>query len=120
MRILVCDDEADAVEELADFLGGYGYTVVAFSNARDAHKEMMASSDPLCVITDVKMPGLSGFDLMDAAIERARVASTPVILITGHMDRQSDPDPRSRLAAGMMQKPLNPGALIEKLKALGV
>ncbi|MFH1220141.1 MAG: sigma-54 dependent transcriptional regulator [Candidatus Eisenbacteria bacterium] len=80
-RILVVEDEEGMREFLKILLAKEGYEVVAFEEGTSALERFKDESFHL-VITDIKMPGLSGIELL------ARVKeidpSVPVILMTGH------------------------------------
>ena len=63
-RILVVDDEPNARSALAELLREEGYAV---ETAADAFKALSKAEDfsPDVVLTDVKMPGMSGLELLD-------------------------------------------------------
>jgi two-component system C4-dicarboxylate transport response regulator DctD len=63
--------------ELADF------TVSSFESAEPAARLLQANS-PLVLVSDVRLPGMSGLELLEAA--RAIDPELPVILVTGHGD----------------------------------
>src|SRR6478735_11255410 len=68
-RILVVDDEANARTALAELLRDEGYAV---ETAADGFKALpkLEEFSPDVVVTDLKMPGLSGLELMDKVRER--------------------------------------------------
>jgi CheY-like chemotaxis protein len=78
-RILVIDDDAAIRELWADFLGVLGYEVVTAVDGTDGLARLDATCD--LVLSDVHMPGLSGWDVVDAL--RRQGHGTPVILVTG-------------------------------------
>jgi len=80
-RILLVDDEAIALVNLTHVLKREGYEVVACKNGEDALAELAKSRFDL-VLTDLKMPGLDGMDILRRV--RADIPDTPVIMITGH------------------------------------
>jgi CheY-like chemotaxis protein len=80
VRILVVDDNADALEMLELSLGISGARVKAVTSVDDAVQADPAAFD--VVITDLSMPGRSGFELLRAFRERA--PAVPVIAVTGH------------------------------------
>ena len=80
VRILVVDDNADALEMLELSLGISGASVKAVASVDDAIQAQPASFD--VVITDLSMPGRSGYELLRAFRERA--PGVPVIAVTGH------------------------------------
>jgi FixJ family two-component response regulator len=80
MVVVVEDDDSmrEAIERLLD-AAGFGCT--AFSSA-DALLARGVDKDSVCVISDLRLPGMSGLELLTALHERHM--STPFILITAH------------------------------------
>ena len=81
--VYVIDDDEGARESLEFLLDCAGIRVRSFKSA-DA---FLASAPPLagaCTVTDVRMPGKSGIELVEEM--KRRGASVPVIVITGHAD----------------------------------
>ncbi len=78
-RILVVDDDEEMCRMVSDILKGEGYAVVALHDSLDAAK-LLRKEEFDVMITDLKMKGLKGLDLLK---EANRVAPrTPVIIIT--------------------------------------
>jgi len=80
-RILIVDDDETAREALAALLAQEGYTVATARNGIEA----AASIDhdpPDLVISDVRMPGATGFDLVKYIRSRPIRPDTPVILVS--------------------------------------
>jgi len=80
-RLLVIDDEKNIREGLAEFLHGDGYDVVCAADGEEGWTRFI-SGDIDLVITDLKMPVLSGDELMRRILSRA--PGFPVIILTGH------------------------------------
>jgi len=73
----------------------------------------LASSGALrsnCIITDIQMPGLSGFELKRRL--NAEENMTPVIMITGHSEEQLDGEARDSGAICLLRKPFAPHVLL--------
>ena len=84
-RILVVDDEAMAREELCEALTREGYET---RGCADGDEALVAARDGFDVcITDIRMPGLSGLDLL----HRLRETSPEglVVLVTAYGDMES-------------------------------
>ncbi|MBF0555279.1 MAG: response regulator [Nitrospirae bacterium] len=80
-HILVTDDDHFVLESLSILLQENGYSVMTCSNARDALNVMGTHSDIInVVLTDIKMPGISGVGLLDRL--HRRYPDIPVILMT--------------------------------------
>ncbi|OPY68818.1 MAG: Transcriptional regulatory protein ZraR [Syntrophorhabdaceae bacterium PtaU1.Bin034] len=78
-RILVIDDDVDMCEFLSDVLKGEGMDVSALSDSLEACKVLRREEFDV-VITDLKMKGLKGLDVLTEAKKAA--PATPVIIIT--------------------------------------
>src|ERR1700730_12811086 len=79
----VIDDDGAVRESLAFLLETADYAVRAYDSAT-AFLARLDSAEPGCIITDVRMPGMTGLELMRAL--NARGCAMPVIVITGHGD----------------------------------
>ncbi|MCL2213579.1 MAG: sigma-54 dependent transcriptional regulator [Treponema sp.] len=80
-RLLVIDDEKNIREGLAEFLKDDGYEVACAAAGEEGWKRFLLGDIDL-VITDLKMPGLTGDELMRRII--AKAPGFPVIILTGH------------------------------------
>ena len=83
MHVALIDDDLAVLDSLALYLKRQAMMVTCFATA-DAFVARQQSPPFDCVVADVRMPGLSGIDLVRRFREEGR--STPVILITGHGD----------------------------------
>jgi DNA-binding NtrC family response regulator len=80
-RLLVIDDEKNIREGLAEALSEEGYDVVCAENGDEGWK-YFSGGDIDLVITDLKMPGIGGEELMKKILMQA--PGFPVIILTGH------------------------------------
>ena len=81
--ILLVDDEADIREVLNISLSDIGYEVLTAENGANA-LNIFKNTDIPVVITDIKMPGIDGIELL-RKIKREN-PDTEVIMLTGHGD----------------------------------
>ena len=102
--ILVVDDEVNARTALAELLRGEGYTV---ETAADGFKALPKLDDlnPDLVLTDLKMPGMDGLDLMRKA--RERDPERPVVVMTAFGAVDTAVAAMREGAADYLTKPLN-------------
>lgn len=81
--ILLVDDEPGLLELLKEGLEDFNFFVVCASNGSEA-LEMMKKHSVDCLITDIKMPGMSGIELV--TILRESRPTIPVFFITAYQD----------------------------------
>ncbi len=84
--ILVIDDEQGILETLRILLKNEGFEVTTAQGGK-AGLEQLKTSAPDIVLTDVRMPGVTGIQLLTAA--REQDPETPVILMTAHTELQT-------------------------------
>ncbi len=85
-RILVADDESQVREFMSDLLSGEKYQVITASNGVEA-MGIIASEDLDLVISDIRMPGLDGVEILKRV--RQMKPDVQVILITGYQSLES-------------------------------
>ena len=78
-RVLVVDDESGILDTLRILLRNEGFSVVTALGGR-AGLEQLASQAPDIVLTDVRMPSVTGLDVLAAV--RTQSVETPVVLMT--------------------------------------
>jgi putative nucleotidyltransferase with HDIG domain len=81
LRVLVVDDNASLLRFLVSAFSANGCTVTQAAAAEQALAHITTDAFDL-VVSDIKMPGLSGLDLLRAV--KGKQPSTPVVLITGN------------------------------------
>lgn len=119
IRVMLVDDESDFVETLAERLEIRGFAPAVALNGRSA-LEQLESFKPQIMILDLKMPGMSGLEVLRETLRRA--PSLPVVMLTGH---GSDLERDEALASGAhtyLQKPVdidNLTKLIQETAATG-
>jgi putative two-component system response regulator len=111
--ILLVDDDPMALGVAAGLLEQVGYQVSAFDNANDAISFLDGNSSDV-VLTDIKMPGMSGIELLDRI--RSIDPELPVILMTGYAELNTAIDAVQKGAFGFMQKPYKPAQLFQSIK----
>jgi len=82
LRVLVVDDNRDAAETLGALVGMMGHEVAV---ANDGHQalRMMSTMLPQVVFLDIGMPGMSGYEVAQAARRDARLDATWLVALTG-------------------------------------
>lgn len=120
-KILIIDDEPEAVREMTEFLRRRALDVVGMADPQAA-LDAIAHDDSLgAVITDLKMPRIDGFHIIAAAHDRrlaGRLAA--VMAITGHATLE---DERRAICSGathFFSKPLELRAVLQALRDAGI
>jgi len=80
-RILVVDDEAKLLRAVAVDLRGEGYDVATARSGAEA-LALVAQSLPDLIVSDIRMPGMDGYQLARRLRENARTAIIPIIFLT--------------------------------------
>jgi FixJ family two-component response regulator len=115
--IAVVDDDPRLLESLRELLESAGYSVRSFSSARSLFEDKAALAEIDCLIADIGMPIIDGFEL-EKLVRQVR-PELPVILITG---RHEIADQRRAIAQGsrFFRKPFDGQALLAAIgEALG-
>jgi DNA-binding response OmpR family regulator len=103
-RILVIEDDPYAREALTLLLDYYGYDVTAASNGNDG-LALVSEVEPDLVVTDWRMPGLSGLALCVAL--RKRRDTMPIVVVTSADEVFSSDQPVN----ARLRKPIDPPLL---------
>jgi FixJ family two-component response regulator len=111
--IAIIDDDEELCLSLVDLIHSVGHRAEPFASA-----ESFLSSPNLpifdCIVADVHMPGMSGFDLVRRLRREDR--ATPVILITALPDDHLDEEALSAGALSLMRKPFEAAILLESVE----
>ena len=112
--IYVVDDDKPALDSLSLLLTAEGYAVRSHESA-GTFLDGIKQNERGCVIADVRMPGMSGLDLL--AVMKGRRVSMPVIFVTGHGDVHLAVEAMKRGATDFFEKPLDAGALLASVRS---
>jgi two-component system response regulator AtoC len=85
MNILLVDDDADSRTGVAEFLRELGHHAVECADGAEALAAYQAGDFPM-VLSDIKMPCLSGLELLERITAQAGKKPADVVLFTGHGD----------------------------------
>jgi two-component system, LuxR family, response regulator FixJ len=114
MIVALIDDDEAILHSLRLLLEGRGMTVDCFSSAA-SFLAALGTRAPNCVVSDVRMPGLSGLELQ--AELKKRDSTVPVILITGHGDISMAVDAIKAGAFDFLEKPFDDEHLVASITA---
>lgn len=107
--VAVVDDDFRPLESLQELLESAGYSVRLFSSATSFLEDAGALSEVDCLVTDIGMPVMDGFEL-EKTVRQMR-SELPVILVTG---RHEIADQQRAIAQGsrFFRKPFDGPALL--------
>ena len=107
-RILVVDDDTDALEVYKTRLTHAGFEVETAESAEKALARVKAF-DPALIVTDVRMSGMSGLDLLEKV--QGAMEGVDVVVMTGHDDMDTAVTAMKSGAFDFLVKPVDPKAL---------
>lgn len=104
----IVDDEAEARHSLAYLLKKQGWKITELSNAKDALSKL-SQQKPDLVISDIRMPGMSGLDMFDELKHQPN--QPPFIFISAHADIAMAVEALQQGAFSFFEKPYDPKQL---------
>ena len=113
MNILVVDDESVIREGLTRILEGDAFAVEAAKNGHAAI-ELLQQKEFDLIITDLKMPGMSGFEVLNAV--KILQPDSPVIMITGYATVETAVEAMKSGTVDYLVKPFSPEQILEKVR----
>jgi len=119
-HILVVDDERNMLRTMEFILEAAHYKVTAADDGREALERILAARDsnsPIdLLIVDIRMPGLTGMELMDE-LDRLNV-DMPVFVITGHGDKELVIELLRKGCREYLDKPFDDEELVKRVATL--
>lgn len=112
-KVLVIDDEKPTLSMFQLFLKAYGYSVYT-AESGEKGLEIFEQEKPPLVISDIKMPGMDGIQVLGRIKEMS--PHTEVIIITGHGDADLTIRAMELNATDFLHKPIEKNALQNALK----
>jgi FixJ family two-component response regulator len=112
-NVCVIDDDPSVQRAMRRLLHAAGYRVLVSSSAEEflTLKEL---PHPICLLLDVRMPGMTGIDLQAAVAGTAHEA--PIVMISGHADAATVTRALAIGAVAFLSKPFEESALLEALQ----
>jgi two-component system chemotaxis sensor kinase CheA len=88
-KVLVVDDQLTVRELQRTILASAGYRVRVAQDGHEALATLDREHDIACVITDIDMPGLDGFGVLEGVRGRPALASLPVVVVSSRDDERA-------------------------------
>jgi FixJ family two-component response regulator len=112
-RVFVIEDDQSVLDSLTLLLESAGYRSRGFGSAEEL-LESSSLQSACCLILDIKLPGMNGFQLQEFLV--ASQTPVPVIFITGH-DRPGTEGQALNLGAiAYLRKPFEDRALLDAIQ----
>jgi YesN/AraC family two-component response regulator len=113
--ILIIDDELPTLQMLSLYLEACGHKVLTAEN-ESRGLEIFRREQPPNVLTDIKMPGRDGLDVLRQI--KSLAPQTEVVVITGHGDKALAQQALELKASAFFNKPLDTEALDRAIKEI--
>ena len=115
-RVLLADDNADMRDYVRRLLAGAGYTVEAMEDGEAALAAARARTPDL-ILSDVMMPGLDGFSLLEALRADPKLRAVPVILLSARAGEEAKVEGLRAGADDYLIKPFSARELLARVES---
>ena len=112
-RVCVIDDDEDVVRAVRRLLRAAGYAIDTFASAEE-FLDLWSGERPDCLVLDVHLRGLSGFDLQDLLEASGR--SIPIVFITAHDDTGTRERAQKAPTTEYLSKPFEDQSLLYAIR----
>lgn len=106
--VLVVDDDPVTRRLMLEFLRGDGYRTASAENGKRALARLRRGPCPCLVLLDLRMPVMSGRELLDVLRDHPRLRTIPVLLVTGEPIEHA-----GNGVEGILRKPVEPRELLQ-------
>ena len=114
VQIALVEDDAAVLDSLQLYLARQDLETSCFGAAQDLLDAVDGGAQFNCIVSDVRMPGMSGLDLVRHLVARSVVA--PIILITGHGDIDMAVSAIKSGAFNFIEKPFDEARLLASIR----
>ena len=111
--VSVVDDDASLRRSLKNLLGSVGFRVETFASA-EAFLQSTHQDQTGCLVLDLRMPGMNGFDLLGHLSCTGR--RIPAVILTAHGDDEARQRSLQAGAVAFLGKPFNGNALLDAVR----
>lgn len=113
--ILIVDDEPDLLEGLRGILEQENFRVI---DCRDGHEARLRvfEDPPDLIISDIRMPGMDGWSLVEELHQLPLTKDTPFLFLTGHAEPSTYADAIRSGVDGVLTKPIHAAELVAAVR----
>ncbi len=116
-KVLIVDDSATDLENLAGICSGAGYAVITATSGTEALDKVKGET-PDAVLIDVVMPGMNGFQACRAITTDPVTQHIPVVLVSSKGEKTDRVWGEEQGAKGYVTKPFTAEQILNQLKTL--
>jgi two-component system response regulator FixJ len=116
-KVYVIDDDAAMRDSLDFLLSSAGFNVRLFDSAQTFLQEL-PDMEAGCVVTDIRMPGIDGIELLRQLHSTSSVRKLPVIIMTGHGDVPLAVEAMKLGALDFLEKPFEDERLVRTIETV--
>ena len=106
MKFFLVDDDPDTLALVSSLLTGAGHEVIVCSSSADAARDILTAR-PDCVITDLMMPMMDGFELTRELRRRPELADMKIVILSSKSYDFDRRRAKEMGADGYLTKPIN-------------
>ena len=120
-RTVLIVEDAETCASILEiiFSSIHGLKVLTASSGDEAWELLEQQAEPVrAIVTDLHMPGMDGFELMERVRSHHLHSGAPIMVITGCTDIDAPEQARLRGANAVFMKPYSPARVREKLEQL--
>ena len=111
--VYIVDDDRTVRAALIRLVESMGMHAVAFGSPED-FLTLSPGNRPACLLFDIQLPGMDGFELHERAVEAGH--EYPVIFITGHPSMETRSRATEARAVAFLEKPLEDEVLLDAIE----
>jgi twitching motility two-component system response regulator PilH len=117
--ILIVEDALSELEIIADYLGDKGYKIIQAKTAKEA-LEIALEEKPYAIITNVFMPGMSGFELCRFLKSHPSQAKVPILICSAKNQTNHPLWAKKQGADAYLIKPYTPEELLSVIQSVEI
>lgn len=114
--ILTVDDSRTMRDMLKMALVEAGFNVIQAVDGVDGIEVLRASHVPDVIVTDINMPKMDGFELIETIRKEVRYKAVPILVLTTESDGAKKMRAKTAGATGWIVKPFDPAKLVAAIR----